>query len=112
MIFIKILINAVQKKCKILIVLDAMSTDTLSNKTFSPIVTELFITGWKLKLYLVFITQSCFSVPKNISLNSKPCFIIKFPNIQKFQQITCGYSSNINFQGFINLYKKCNANMF
>ena len=41
----------------------------LSNKQRNPIVTELFIRGSKLSISLVFITQSYFSVPKNIRLN-------------------------------------------
>ena len=42
----------------------------LSNKKRNPIVTELFIRGRKLSTSLVFITQSCLVVPKNIRLNS------------------------------------------
>ena len=38
----------------------------LSNKKLNPIVTELFIRGRKLNIYLAFITQSDFAVPKNI----------------------------------------------
>ena len=45
------------KECKILIV------DILSNKKLNPRVTELFIGGRKC-VYLVFITQSYFAVPK------------------------------------------------
>ena len=41
-------------------------TDMLSNKKRNPIVTELFIRGWKLNICLVFITQSYFAVPQNI----------------------------------------------
>ena len=45
------------KECKILI------ADILSNKKLNPRVTELFIGGRKC-VYLVFITQSYFAVPK------------------------------------------------
>ena len=37
-------------------------TDKLSNKKLNPIVTELFTRGRKLNIFLVFITQSYFSV--------------------------------------------------
>ena len=47
-----------------------MIADMLSNKKRNPVVTELFIRGRKLNVSLVFITQSYFAVPKNISLNS------------------------------------------
>ena len=43
-------------KCKILIVFDSMIADILRNKKLNPIVTELFITGRKLRLSLVFMT--------------------------------------------------------
>ena len=39
-------------------------------KNLIPIVTELFIRGRKLNIYIVFITQLYFAVPKNIRLNS------------------------------------------
>ena len=64
-----------------------MITDTLSNKKLNPIVTELFIRGRKLKIYLAFITQSYFSVPKNIRLNYTHYFIMKTPNKRELQQI-------------------------
>ena len=63
--------NAIQiKKQKISIVFDDMIADMLSNKKRNPVVIELFIRGRKLNVSLVFITQSYFAVPKNISLNS------------------------------------------
>ena len=41
-----------------------MIADIISNKKLNSIVTELFIRGSKLKISLVFITQSYFDVPK------------------------------------------------
>ena len=43
------------KKPKILIVFDDIISDMLSNKKLNPIVTELFIRGRILNIYLVFI---------------------------------------------------------
>ena len=57
------------KKRKILIIIDAMIADMLSNKKFNPIVTELYIRGRKLSITIVFITQFYFVVPKNIRPN-------------------------------------------
>ena len=57
-----------------------MIADMLSNKKLNPIVTELFIGGRKLNIYLAFITQSYFAVPKNIRLNCKHYFILKILN--------------------------------
>ena len=55
---------------------------------------------------MVFITQSCFAVPKNIRLNSTHYLIMKIPNIQ---QIAFNQSSDIDFRDFMNLYKKWTA---
>ena len=46
------------KKRKMLIVLDYVIDDMLSNKKLNPIVTELSIKGRKLNISLAFITQS------------------------------------------------------
>ena len=54
----------------------------------------------------VFITQSCFAIPKNIRLNSTHYFVRKIPNKQDLQQIAFNNSSDIDFKDFMNLYKK------
>ena len=46
-------------------------------KKLNPIETELFMRGRKLNISVVFITQSYFTVPKSIRLNSTYYFIIK-----------------------------------
>ena len=95
------------KKGKVLIIFDDMIADMLSNKKVNPIVTELFIRGRKLNISLVFITQSYSAVPKNIRLNSTHYVVKKIPNKRKLQQIAFSNSSDIDFQDFMNLYKKC-----
>ena len=67
------------KKRKILIVFDDMIADMLCKKKLNPIVTELFIRGRKLNIYLIFIIQSYFAVPKNIRQNFTHYFIMKIP---------------------------------
>ena len=54
------------RKRKILIVFDDMIADIMSNKEFQAIVKELFVRCRKLNTSLAFITQSYFSVPKNV----------------------------------------------
>ena len=75
----------------------------------NPIVAELFIRGRKLNISLVFITQSNFVAPKNNRLNSTHYFVMKVPNKRALQQIAFNHSSDIDFQDFMNLYKKCTA---
>ena len=74
------------------------------NKKLNPIITELFITGRKLS---IFITQSYFKVPKDVRLNSTHFFIMKIPNKRELQQIALNHSSDIDFKDFIKNYKKC-----
>ena len=57
------------KKRKILIVFDDVIPDIMSNKKFQAIIKDLFIRCRKLNISLVFITQSYFSVPKDVRLN-------------------------------------------
>ena len=79
----------------------------LNNKKLNPIVTELFIRGGKLNISLVLITQSYLAIPKNTRLNSTHYFIMEIPNKQDFQQIVVNHSWDIDFQDFMDLYKKC-----
>ena len=59
-----------KRKRNILIVFDDMIADIMTNKRFQAIIKELFIRCRKLNISLVFITQSYFSVPKEVRLNS------------------------------------------
>ena len=93
------------KKRKIFIVFDDMITDMI-NKKLDPVVTELLITGRKLNISIVFSTQSCFKVPRDVRLNSTHFFIIKIPNKKKLQEIASNHSTDIDFKGFIKLHKK------
>ena len=62
------------KKIKILVVFDDMIADMITNKKLNPVVTELFIRGRKLNISIVFITQSSFTVLKEVRLNSTHSF--------------------------------------
>ena len=92
------------KKRKILIVFDDMIADMINNKKL-----ELFIRGRNLNISIVFITQSYFKVPKDVRLNSTHFFITRIPNKRELQQIALDYSSDIDFNDFIKIYKKCTA---
>ena len=51
---------------KVLIVFDDMIADIMTNKKFQAIIKELFIRCRKLNISLAFITQSYFSVTKDV----------------------------------------------
>ena len=62
-----------------------MIADMNNNKKLNSIIIELFISGRKLNISLVFITQSYFTVPKDVRLTSTHFFIVKVPNKRDLQ---------------------------
>ena len=85
------------RKRKVLIVFDDMIADIMSNKKFQAIIKELFIRCRKLNISLVFITQSCFSVPKDVRLNSTHYLIMKINNKRELQNIAINHSADIDY---------------
>ena len=94
-------------KRKILIIFDDMIADIMTNKKFQAIIKELFIRRRKLSISLVFITQSYFSVPKNVRLNSTHYLIMKINNKRELQNISINHSADIDYQDFIKIYREC-----
>ena len=77
----RILMTIIQvEEKKNLIVFDDMIADIMTNKKSQAIIKELFIRRRKLNISLVFITQTYFSVPKDVRLNSTHYLIIKINN--------------------------------
>ena len=95
------------RKRKILIVFDDMIADIMTNKKFQSIIKELFIRCRKLNISLVFITQSYFSVPEDVRLNSTHYLIIKINKKRELQNIAINHSADIDSQDFIKIYKEC-----
>ena len=89
------------KKRKALTVFDDMITNMLIDKKLNPTETQLFIRGKKLKISLVFITQSYFAVPKNQTKFYALFFYENFKPMRAFN-----YPSDIDFRDFMNLYKE------
>ena len=85
-----------KRKRKILIVFDDMIADIMNNKRFQAIIKELSIRCRKLNISLVFITQSYFSVQKEVRLNSKHYLIMKIHNKREVQQIAINHSVDID----------------
>ena len=56
-----------------------------------------------------FITDTYFTVSIINRLYSLHYFIMKILNRRKFQQISINHSSDIDFKGFMKIYKKCTA---
>ena len=84
-----------------LIVFDDMIADIMTNKKFRAVTKELFIRCRKLKIYLVFITQFYFSVPKEIRLNSTHYLMMKIHSKRELQQIAINHSADIDYRDFL-----------
>ena len=95
------------RKRKILIVFDDMIADIMTNKKFLAIIKELFIRCRKLNISLVFITQSYFSVPKDVRLNSTHYLIMKINNKRELQNIAINHSADIDYGDFLKIYREC-----
>ena len=85
------------RKKKILIVFDDMMADIMSNKKFEAIIKELFIRYRKVNISLEFITQSYFSVPKDVRLNSTLYLIMKINNRKELQDLQRMYKKTVFF---------------
>ena len=81
----------------------------ISNKKPNPIVTELFIRIRKNSILIVFITQSYFRVPKDVTQNFAHYFTMTFPNKREFQQLETNHSSDIDLKDFTKMYKRSTA---
>ena len=79
----------------------------MSNKKYQAIIKELFITSRKVNISFVFITQSYFSIPKDVRLNSTHYFIMKINNNRKLQNYAIHHSADIDYQDFKKIYKEC-----
>ena len=86
------------RKRKKIISFDDMIADIMSNKKFQDIIKELFTRCRKINISLVFITQSYFSVPKDVRLNTTHYFIMKINNKRELQNIAINRSSYIDYQ--------------
>ena len=81
---------------KILIVFDSMIAAVMTNKKFQAIIKELFIRCRKLSISLAFITQSYFSVPKDVRLNSTQYLIMKINNKRELHNIAITHCADID----------------
>ena len=95
------------RRRKILIVFDDMIADIMTNRRFQAIIKELFIRCRKLNISLVFITQSYFSVPKDVRLNSTHYLIMKINNKRELQNIAINHSADIDYNDFMKIYREC-----
>ena len=84
-----------------------MIAGIMTNKKFQSIIKELFIKCIKINYSLVFITQSYFSVPKDVRLNSTHYLIMRINNKRELQNIATNHSADIDYKNFMKIYREC-----
>ena len=81
-------------------------------KKFQSITKELFIGCRKISISLVFITQSYFSVSKDVRLNSTYYFVMKINNKRELQNIAINHSADFDYKDFIKIYRECKKEQY
>ena len=61
----------------------------------------------KIKYIPCFITQSYFSMPKEVRLNSTHYLIMKIHSKRKLQQTAINHSADIDYKDFVKIYRNC-----
>ena len=100
------------REIKNLIVFDEMIANIMTKRQFQAVIKELFIRCRKLNIALAFITQSYFSVPKDLRLNSTHYLIMKINNRRELQNVSTDHSAGVNYQDLKKSYRECTKEPF
>ena len=98
--------NPIRKRKK-LTVFDDMIGEIMTNEKFKVIMKELFIRCRKLNISLTFITQSYFSIRRELRINSTHYLTMKINNKRELQNIAINHHADINYQDFMKIYREC-----
>ena len=101
-----------KRKRKILIIFDDMISHVMSDRRAQQIFKGLFIRCRKLSISLCFLTQSYFSVPKDVRLNFTHYILFKLNNKRELQNIAINHSADIDYKDFIKIYTICTKKPF
>ena len=96
-----------KRKRRVLIVFDDMISHVMSDKKAQQVLKELFTRCRKLNISLCFLTQSYFSVPKDVRLNCTHYIIFKLNNKRELQNIAINHSADIHCKDFGKIYRDC-----
>ena len=96
-----------KRKRNVLIVFDDMISHVMSDKKAQQVLKELFIKCRKLNIGLCFLTQSYFSVPKDVRLNCTHFIIFKLNNKRGLENTAINHSPDINYKDFVKIYRDC-----
>ena len=99
--------NNRKRKRKVLIIFDNMISHVMPDEKAQQILKELFIRYRKLNISLCFLTQSYFSVPKDVRLNCTHYILFKLNNRRELQNIAIDNSADIDYEDFLKIYRIC-----
>ena len=89
-----------------------MISHVMSDKKAQQILKDLFIRCRKLNISLCFLTQSYFSVLKDVRLNCTHYILFKLNNKRELQNIAIDHAADINYKDFIKMYRVCTKEAF
>ena len=87
-----------------------MIEDIMSNKKCHTIVKKLFNRDRKLNISLVFITQSYFSIPKQVRLYITYFLIMKINNKRELKNTTTTHFADIDYKVFVKIIENAQKN--
>ena len=101
-----------KRKRKVLIVFDDMISHAMPDKKAQKILKDLLIRCRKLNISLCFLTQSYFSVPKDVRLNCTHYILFKLNNKRDLQNIAINHLVDFDYNDFIKIYRQSTKDPF
>ena len=101
-----------KRRRKVSIIFDDMISHVISDKKAQQILKDLFIRCRKLNIWICFLTQSYFSLPKDVRLNCTHYILFKLDNKRELQNIAINHSADIDYKDFVKIYKDCTMKPF
>ena len=101
-----------KRKRKVLIIFEDMISHVMSDKKAQQILKDLFVRCRKLNISPYFLTQSYFSVSKDVRLNCTHYILFKLNNRRELQNIAINHSAEIDYKDFIKIYRVCTKEPF
>ena len=101
-----------KKRRKVLIIFDDMISHVISDRRAQQILKDLFIRCRKLNISLCFLSQSYFSVPKDVKLNCTHYILFKLNNKGELRNIAINHSADIDYKDFIKISRVCTKEVF
>ena len=89
-----------------------MISHVMSDRRAQQIFKDLFIRCRKLNISLCFLTQSYFSVPKDVRLSCTHYILFKLNNKRELQNIAINHSADIDYKDFIKIHRVCRKEPF